>query len=299
MAIRIQNDGFSQDRIKRGFTNAQGFPVNEFTILMNWYHDTLPTSQYMTYFILAGGTFAGADEYTVAFIPQQTTLGHQRFGIGSQGNDTYHASLAPTTGRWYRMMFRFYPTTGGNYNQQFYFDLPDASKVVERSRTAGLSGFTASHECAFGAPPYTTNEGVDGRIQHCLVFSGSLSISQGIRQLNQFDILPELRSRVWAHYKFRHHGDTKDWSGRGRHLTKVETSFTMSSIAGPVARPHGMDTQYGLYDVSNVTATSPTTYFLLEDGSFVLLEDSISKLGLEGDVSTSSRGSLLLLVGVS
>lgn len=258
MAIRIENDGFSQDRLQRGFTNAQGFPVNAFTVLMHWYHDTLPTTQYLTYFILAGGTFAGADEYTVAFIPQQTTLGHQRFGVGSQGNDTYHASLAPTTGRWYRMMFTFYPTTGSNYNQQFYFDLPDVTKMVERSRTAGLSGITASHECAFGAPPYTTNEGVDGRVAQCFVFQGVLSPQQGVRQLRQMDVLPELRAKVWAHYKLRHHGDVRDWSGHGRHLSKVEASFTMSSLAGPLIRPSGWDAQYGPYDAATLAAGGGT-----------------------------------------
>ena len=106
-----------------------------------------------------------------------------------------------------------------------------------RTRTAGLSGFTATHEFAFGAPPYQVNEGVEGLFSNGMIFKGRLSPTLCYRQLCSRRPLPELRSHLWAWYKLRHHNDVQDWSGHGRHLTKIEDNFTMSTRADPALLP--------------------------------------------------------------
>lgn len=217
--IELNNDGFSQDGIQRTVSAAAQFPYENFTVTWAVYHDEVDPFGYKTYVCFCQTSFGGGDEYAVAFATNPNVLGHGQFGVGSQGNDTYSGGDEPAAGRWYYMAFRVRKRGTNDYEQLFYYDLPDLSKVVSRNRTAPITPIDSTTRLSFGTPPYTTNEGINGVLANAKVFDFAMPSGQMFREASTWQITsPELKRHIWGQWPMRHTGDLKDISGHGRHL---------------------------------------------------------------------------------
>lgn len=222
--IELNNDGFSRDGIVRAVTAPAQFPAENFTVTWAVYHDEVDPFGYKSYWCICHVSFCCGDEYAIAFAANPNVLGHGRFGIGSQGNDTYTNidttdADEPVTGRWYYMAFQVRKRGTNDYEQLFYYDLPNLNKVISRNRTAPITPINSNSRISFGTPPYADNEGVNGVLANFIVYDFAMPAGKMFRSASTWQVTdPELKRHVWGQWPMRHTGDLKDISGHGRHL---------------------------------------------------------------------------------
>jgi hypothetical protein len=236
-SIELNNHGFSQDGIERVVSNAREFPTESFTVTWAVYHEAVSATGYKTYFCFCQTSFGGGDEYTVAFATNPNVLGHGQFGIGSQGSDTYSGGDEPAAGRWYFQAYRVRKRATNDYEQLFYYDLPDLAKVVSRDRTSNLTPINSTTRISFGTPPYTTNEGLDGWMANVKVFDFAVPTGSLHKESRSWMVMTaNLESHLWGQWPMRHTGDIKDVSGHGRHLRYP----TLTNSLGVRGAPPGL-----------------------------------------------------------
>lgn len=229
MAVNIFNGGFSQSALIR--TVGADFPLDEYSACWRVYFNDVRTGQFITPHCVAPTTFSGGSDYAVCFRGSGGIS--TKWAIGSDGNDTYHASLEPVAGRWYRQVFRRRRRGINDYEQLFYFDVPTEDFVSRNDTDAATTGATTT--LSWGAPQYTLEEGIDGRIADPWIFKGALPLGFLFRQTLSWQLVDaRYRAAVWGNWRCLNEGDLMDRSGHGRHLSIVDSSGTgvdVTSIA--------------------------------------------------------------------
>lgn len=227
MAIRVFNNNFSQNCVIRVDTS---FPIDHFAVSYMVYFDTLRSGQFRTTFSYGPTSFSGT-QYQVAFAGNGVISNN--WAIGSQGADTYHGSIAPVAGRWYRQVYRRRKIGTGNYEQLFYFDVPSLNNVSRNETTAETT--PASGQLNLMAVPWTTGEGVDGRIANMMVFSsGNIPIKYLMQQTLSYQLLDrKYKNLVWASWRGLTKTDLQDKSIHKRVGSILDAGTDISSISHP------------------------------------------------------------------
>jgi hypothetical protein len=285
-SFRVANDSGSLDRIRRPAATASSWPSEEFSVVWRVYHHVRTTTQYQTYFVFAEDAgFTGGDEYTVAFAGIAALDLH--FGIGSQGNDTYHASAQPVINRWYYMAYRVRKRATNDYEQLFYPDLPDTSIVISRNRTAPLT-HAATSSLDFGSVPYINNEGIDGSMSNMWIFKGALPIQFLAKQARSNTLVDDAyRQAVWAQIPAGNAGDLLDKSGHGHHFvqsTDAGNGFT-TWANGPGANHWREPVGRYAFDASG---NAPVTGCLMKQ---VITDNLLLQNGTDGILLQGGSGS--------
>lgn len=228
MAVNIFNGTFSQSALVR--TVGTDFPLDEYSACWRVYFNDVRTGSFITPHCVAPTSFSGAN-YAVCF--RGDGGAGTTWAIGNEGSDTYHGSLAPTAGRWYRQVFRRRRRGTNDYEQLFYFDVPTGD-AVSRDQTAVLTpGSTTT--LSWGSPQYTTAEGIDGRIADPWIFKGAVPLGFLFKQTLSWQLVDQrYRSSVWGNWRCLSETDLMDRSGHGRHLSVIDSSGTgvdVTSIA--------------------------------------------------------------------
>lgn len=140
------------------------------------------------------------------------------WAIGEQGSDTYGTD-APQIGRIYYQALRRRSLGGGNYEQIFYYDLPNLSKTVRQDASVNNAWDPGTY-IKWGAVPWTDGEGMDGFIEGAWLFDTELTTTQIINQVTSPTLADaSLSGNVFAHWPLISNGT--DTSGNGRHLSLV------------------------------------------------------------------------------
>jgi hypothetical protein len=214
MACVITNDGSSLNGLVRS-TGASGLPGYDITVTWQMQFTNVDPSRYSTYVTHGPNTFNLTNNYWVAFKGISPT---NVVAIGSDGDDTYHASFVPTVGPWYQMAFRRRSTGGSNREQLFYPNLGnDTSIVVSRPDTDG-ENLTSDLVFAIGYSPWIGGEGMEGKVRAVKVFTSVLTLTQMVNEsayANVYD--PSLASSLWGRWNLN--SDGTDQSGNARHLS--------------------------------------------------------------------------------
>jgi hypothetical protein len=231
MSFQLVNDAFSNNCALRAAPSNQAFPTENGTIIWACYHDALTqVAQFVTFFTVGMDSFIGNDDYFVAFAGTDA-LPNRNFAIGSQGNDTYGAA-GPVTGRWYYQAYRRRKRATNDYEQLFYYDLPDLTKVVSRDVTVAAN-LASNTNFTFGSSFWVGgNEGVQGRMCNLKIFKSALPQQGIIQEAKSWQLMNGIyRSALWGQYPCRNAADIRDVSGNGRHLTWHIDSTAAVTIA--------------------------------------------------------------------
>ena len=215
MSARIINDGFSNVYLYNAI-GASGLASSEFlvTCQMKLFQDL---ASYETPMVGAStGTFSGGNDYWTAAVFNSP----HRLSIGSDGGDTTHASAGPPPpGTWVRMAFQRISSGGSNRDQRWWmWDLDGTNeREVLRADTTGLAYDAAARLC-FGAPPYTTNEGIDGWMRCIKVWEIPRTKAEALAESRSGIIeTGDGNTSLWGRWPCI--SDGNDVSGNGRHLS--------------------------------------------------------------------------------
>ena len=143
------------------------FPVGEFTFMWHVRFVTNRVNEFQTYCAIAKTAFVGDNEYYIMGFDGNGGVSHN-FAIGSQGNDTYHATESPVVDKWFKMGFVRRDLGGGDYSADLYLDLPATKKVTrDWEEPGGAFTVVAAERLVFGSVPYSNFEGIDGWMRSC------------------------------------------------------------------------------------------------------------------------------------
>lgn len=282
MSIYAFNNSFTQNGVSRSVGLRD--PLDEFSVTYQVYFETIRSGEFMTPYSSGHDSFSGAADYAVAFVGNGVISNN--WAIGSDGNDTYHASLAPVAGRWYRQVFRRRRITqGSSYEQLYYFDVPTNDFVSRDSTSANIADASAQ-KIQFLTNPWTTAEGVDGRIANIVIFNkGDIPINYLFKQSLSWQLVsPEFKGSVWAQYRCGSTGDLRDLSGHGRHLSIVDNGSNVTTRAHAPSKLSWRESvgSYNLDGSSSTILTSTVAGLINPSGTlsgFVKLPKYTVKIG--------------------
>lgn len=228
--IVANQDGGPQRNLSR--VVGTGFPTEEFTATWNiWF--TVNRDNFQTYFSLGPTTWTGGDDYQVCF--DGNGVASLNFGLGSHGGDTYHASAAPTTGRWYRQAYRRRKIATNNYEQFFWIDLEFGVDKVSRAHLQALV-WGAGNVLMYGSNAWSDGgEGINGKMRCLKIWSDAKSEADIQAESAVADIATAAgATNLWGRWPCV--SDGNDVSGNGRHLSSVGT-VTFDGEPSPSGAP--------------------------------------------------------------
>ena len=226
MSAVITNDGFSDVYLYYAI-GAAGMASSEFLITMQACLRT-DFASYHTYMSAAPTTYSGGSDYWTA---ADFNTPHRR-SIGSDGTDTVHASAAPLAYKWFRMAFQRVSAGGTTRDHYFWiWDMDGTNEVEVKKLVTDTDGLTyqASTRLTFGAPPYTTNEGVDGWIRCVKAWEIPRTKAEALAEsASGYIETGNGTTSLWGQYPLR--SDGNDISGNARHLSIELNAQPASSL---------------------------------------------------------------------
>jgi len=243
MSFTVHNSAFNQDALQRVVNTA--FPTEEFTLTWNIWFLSDRASSFQTYFSIGPTSFTGGNDYQVCFDGDGGVSNN--FATGSGGSDTYHATVAPSTGRWYRQAYRRRKRAANDYEQFFWIDLGAGTDHISRDETNALT-WASGHVLMFGSDPWTGGEeGIDGKMR-CLKAWSDAKIESDIQAESAgAGILTGAgATNLWGRWPCV--SDGNDVSGNARHLSTTGT-VSFDGEASPdtvVAQPFPWQRQGGM-----------------------------------------------------
>ena len=234
MGCVIGNDGSSQNGLVYA-TGASDLPGSDITVTFQVKFSQVDSDRYNTYVTHGPNTFSLSNNYWVIF--KGITGIDEHVGIGSDGDDTYHASFIPSTGVWYKMMFRRRNTGGSNREQLFYPDLPNSTEI-SRTDTNGES-LGSNNVLAIGYAPWIGGEGSEAEFRAVKMFTTILDTTQGNNEASYKNLYDSgLSSSLWGRWPLESNGN--DLSGNARHFSN-NGSVSFNDEAAPEYSPGQTD----------------------------------------------------------
>lgn len=224
----VHNDDFNENVLS--LVVDTNFPTEEFTLLSHVFYLLDRPSKFQTPWS-AGPLppFTSGNDYQVCFDGSGTTPNggvapSSDFAIGSGGDDTYHTTIGPTTGRWYRQAYRRRKIGVNNYEQFYYIDLAAGTDKVSRPHLAPLT-FAAGHVLYLASTPWTSqpgSEGIDGNMRAVKLWSSALSEAD-IQSESPYSsiVVPANNGSLWGRWPCVSNGN--DFSGNARHFSTIGT----------------------------------------------------------------------------
>lgn len=197
------------------------FPTEEFSLTYQIFFGIDRAASFQTYFSIGPTVLGSGNDYQVTFDGDGAVSNN--FAIGSGGTDTYHASVAPTTGRWYQQAYRRRKRGVGDYEQFFYIDLGAGVDKISKDETNALTWATG-HVLMFGSDPWVANgdEGIDGSMRALKAWSSSISEADLTSESAYSSIIvPANNGTLWGRWPCV--SDGNDVSGNARHLSSEGT----------------------------------------------------------------------------
>ena len=230
MALRCPNTGSVCQGIAWPYSKY-GLPVRyPLTAFWNMYWDTAANGLYTSHFMYGSslGTYSLVAFYSALHTPVD-------FAIGMDGNEVFSSSQI--TGRWARQAVRSYISGGTTYCDYFY-DLPDLSKVIQTSTANAPPSLTSNFAITIGANNWTDFEGIDGRFSDVQIYTCAFPNWAIAKQsMAGVPVLKQYLPTLWAYARCGSVNDIRDLSGNGRHPVIYTGSggAQPTSIASPSA----------------------------------------------------------------
>lgn len=219
MAFKVFFDAGPEElhTLQRGNVGGD-FPTDELTVTWQMYLTTNRASAFQTQVAVGPTTFTGASDYFAAFDGNGAISNN--FGIGSDGSDTYHGSIGPVAGAWFRQAFRRRFVSANNWEQLFYLDLGAGVATVSRADTSALA-LAAAAVLMFGCAPWATiTEFIDGKMRYLKLWSVALAEADlQAESANPGIVTSAGGSNLWGRWPCNYNG--LDVSGNNRHLSAM------------------------------------------------------------------------------
>lgn len=241
MAVFLDNSDIFAAQSAMQRTVGTDFPTGEQTFVWQVFLTQDRAASFQTYLGFAQTSFLGGSEYLIHAFDGSGGVSNN-FAIGSEGNDNYSPvdqyPLLPSSivGRWVRMCFRRIDTGGGTYDMEFYPDLTVSDGHVTRVWTGGGGALAPASGAifGFGAPPYTQEEGMVGRLRMGKGWSRLLTLADCKLEAFGGENVVTSSSNIYGVWPFV--SDGNDVSGQGRHLTNVQGgTVVFDGVANPPA----------------------------------------------------------------
>ena len=261
MAFRVINDGASSFCLERSC--GLDFPHNNWSASWMVYLDSDRAAAFQTYLTVGRPSFASANDYFVAF--DGNGAPSNNFAWGSDSGQDVYSAVAPVASRWYRMGCSRRKIAANSYVMMFYPDLDSAPSVADIESSVAVGKTTndflanADDVIQWGLTPWTSGEGIDGRMCHMKMWNRALPRAALALESRSWQIqCADFRASIYGQWRCQTATDLRDLSGHGRHLHQVGTVSSIASAPSLVSwrEPVGLY----LFDAGIVAAASATGF---------------------------------------
>lgn len=268
MAVRSTHTAFSHAGVGRKASSGHSLPMpTPLTVVYNVYVESNTPGDYATFWAFGPESFSGTNYFTSA------TLAGADMSTGMDGHDFSTSTTVPT-GRWMRQAVVCWRDGTDTY-QDFYWDLPDLTKVVHASGS-GASGANPNYFASTSGTTFfrfldvewASNETLDGRMFGAKCWQAKLPGAACAQEaMSIYPVIPQYYRALWGCWPLRNLEELRDISGNGHHLylsgDPLSLAGSNTSIINPYSDPFAEMTYAA---PAAVSSTFPSRFALIGVG---------------------------------